>query len=232
MIASACRFPGDLSLGVDASKREAIETAVTERCRAGDADGAASELVRGYGPEILGFLVAQLGSEADASDVFSLFCEQVWKGLPSFSFQSSIRTWSYTVARHAAFHHRKASRRRAMREVGAGGSAIADVAEAVRTATLPWIRTSTKTRFAALRDDLPEEDRALLVLRVDKGMAWEDIARVLLVTAEGGDEAPSEAPPDAIRRESARLRKRFQLVKERLVQRARSEGLLRHDEEH
>lgn len=215
---------------MDAARREAIEDEVTRACRAGDVDGAASALVRGYGPEILGFLVAQMGGEADASDVFSLFCEQVWRGLPSFGFQASVRTWAYTVARHAAYHHRKASRRRAAREVGST-SDIAAVAEAVRTATMPWIRTTTKTRFAQLRDDLPEDDRTLLVLRVDKGMAFDDIARVLLATEGDDADAVREVAPDVLRREAARLRKRFQLVKERLVERARSEGLLRRDDD-
>ena len=62
-----------------------------------------------------------------------------------------------------------------------------------------------KSRFAELRDALPDDDRELLVLRVDKALSFDEIVRV---TSEPGIEL---APAD-LKRESARLRKRFQLV--------------------
>jgi RNA polymerase sigma-70 factor (ECF subfamily) len=54
---------------------------------------------------------------------------------------------------------------------------------------------------------LPEMDRMLLILRVDRELSWRDLARVVL----GGSPTPVE-----LEREAVRLRKRFQLVKERL----------------
>ena len=70
--------------------------------------------------------------------------------------------------------------------------------------------------FAAFRDSLPEDDRMLLVLRVDKQMSWNDLARVMHT---------DESDPfddDALQREAAWLRKRFQLVKERLLEMKKS----------
>src|SRR5438309_1153719 len=61
---------------------------------------------------------------------------------------------------------------------------------------------------------------ALRLLRVDKQLAWADIARVML--AEG--EAAAEA---VVKRESARLRKRFELLKQKLLELGRREGLVR-----
>jgi len=52
----------------------------------------------------------------------------------------------------------------------------------------------------------------LLVLRVDKGLAWNDLARVMY--AEDGPLLDDEG----LKREAARLRKRFQHVKERLLE--------------
>lgn len=52
----------------------------------------------------------------------------------------------------------------------------------------------------------------LLVLRVDKDLAWNELARVM---------HPEEAEPldeEGLKREAARLRKRFQHVKERLLE--------------
>ena len=58
-----------------------------------------------------------------------------------------------------------------------------------------------------------EEDRTLLVLRVDRALEWEEVARVTLGVAE----------PDAtlLKRETERLRKRFQLLKDELKGRAK-----------
>jgi hypothetical protein len=56
------------------------------------------------------------------------------------------------------------------------------------------------------------------VLRVDRDLPWEELARIFL-----DEESPGE---EALRRESARLRKRFQLVKGRLREMARAAGLL------
>ena len=88
----------------------------------------------------------------------------------------------------------------------------------MRSATLPFRRTEVKSQFQALRERLPEEEQTLLVLRVDKKLTFQEIAMVLL-----GEETPDEA----LKRESARLRKRFQLVKEKLKKWAQEEGILR-----
>ena len=71
--------------------------------------------------------------------------------------------------------------------------------------------------MAQLREELPAEDQALLILRVDKQLDWNELAQVL---------SEDELAGDALRRESARLRKRFQMIKERLRKRAEEEGLL------
>ena len=60
-----------------------------------------------------------------------------------------------------------------------------------------------------LREDLPREEQEILVLRVDKQLAWDDLARVLWE----GVEPPSD---EELKRESVRLRKRFQTIKDRL----------------
>jgi RNA polymerase sigma-70 factor (ECF subfamily) len=91
----------------------------------------------------------------------------------------------------------------------------------VRTQTLTFLRTQTKKRIAELRDELPEDDRVLLILRVDRGLAWVELARVLL-----GERIDGGHDDATVKREAVRLRKRFQLVKERLTQLAEKEGLL------
>jgi RNA polymerase sigma-70 factor (ECF subfamily) len=78
------------------------------------------------------------------------------------------------------------------------------------------LRTEVKDAVSAIRRSLPEEDQTLLILRVDRRMAWNDIALVV---------AGPDAETDVVKRECARLRKRFQLVKDELRERVRKAGL-------
>jgi RNA polymerase sigma-70 factor (ECF subfamily) len=206
---------------MDEAARERLEQAVRHLCERGDYESAATEVLRGYGSEIFGFLVAVHGSEADASDAFSDLAEAIWRGLPRFAWESTVRTWAYAVARNITRTRKRDAARRGRRLVGGSDSVLQDVAEQVRTQTKAFLRTENKTRLQALREGLPEEDRMLLVLRVDRGLAWNELARIL---SEG--EAGETLDSAALVRESARLRKRFQLVKEHLRELAKREGLL------
>ena len=68
----------------------------------GDFRAVATLALERYGPEIFGVLAAQLRSPADAADVFSLFAENLWRGLPGFQWRCTLRSWAYRIARNAA----------------------------------------------------------------------------------------------------------------------------------
>ena len=204
---------------MDTRERLELESEVRRLCRAGDTASAAAAAVRGYGPEVLGFLVALHRSDQDAGDVFSIWAERVFRGLPGFAWDASLRTWAYTVARNASANFVRGRRNRARRELAAESAELAAVEQQIRTDTRPYLRTEAKDKLAAIRDALPPDDRALLVLRVDKGLEWKALARIML----GDDEPVTDAD---LTRESQRLRKRFQLLKEKLVEAGRREGIL------
>ena len=163
--------------------------------------------MRGYGPEVLGFLVGSANSDQRGREIFSIFCEDLWCGLKGFSWDCSLRTWLYVVARHACFREQRAERRRPRAIALSQAPALAELAWQVRSGTHTYQRTEAKERVLRLREALPELDRMLLILRVDRELSWRDLARVVL----GGSPNPIE-----LEREAVRLRKRFQLVKERL----------------
>jgi RNA polymerase sigma-70 factor, ECF subfamily len=180
---------------------------------------ATTEALRRYGPELLGFLVSFHGDLDVAGDAFALFSERLWATLPGFGCRCSMRTWCYQLARNAAIDVQRGEARRG-RHVGL--SSVPEVhalAHKTRTETLSFLRTEKRTALERLRDELPEEDRTLLVLRVDRELEWREIA--LVIAGPGG-----EMDDAALTREAARLRKRFQLVKDRLRSLARERGLL------
>jgi RNA polymerase sigma-70 factor (ECF subfamily) len=196
-----------------------LEERIGALLAAGDLRAAATASVEGYGPEVLGFLVTLLRDDDHASEVFSQACEDLWNGLGRFERRSSLRTWFYALARHAASRFRRSPARAAGRHVPLTGAG--EVAERVRSQTLPHLRTDVKDGFAAIRNALEEDDRTLLVLRVDRGMGWTDIARVHSV---------DDASDEQLARVGARLRKRFQHLKEEIRARAREAGLLTDDD--
>lgn len=149
-----------------------------------------------------------------------MLSEQLWKGLPKFRWQSSLRTWAYALARHAALDHAKlAGRRRAVLVTADEQQHLSQVAERVRSQTQSYLKTARRSAVDALRASLPEDDQRLLVLRVDRDLQWNELAEIFL------DDPNADAAE--LKKEAARLRKRFQLVKEKLLEQGKKQGLWR-----
>jgi len=200
------------------SGREALEREIRSCIERRDLTGAATLVIRGYGPEIFGFLSARLRDESAAGDAFSMFSEDLWRGLPKFGERSTVRVWAYALARHAAIRLQSSPHRKRKRNVPLSAREVLEkLVDRVRTDTAPFLQTEFKTRIAALRERLSEDDRTLLVLRVDRGLDWGEVARVFLAP-----EAP--ASERLLAAEAVRLRKRFQLVKEKIRKMASEEG--------
>lgn len=209
--ASVCLYMGE-------DAREQIEAAIRNACDGRDYERAATLTIKHYGPEILGFLAAQLREPDAAGEVFSAFSETFWRFLPTFEWRCSARTWAYKLARHAAVNHHRREQKRAQDVPLTQASQLSQAAAAVRSATAAYRKTETKDRFQELRLQLSEEDQLVLILRVDRGLSWREIAEVLV--------AGPEPAPEVLAREAARLRKRFQSIKQRLYELGRAAGLL------
>jgi RNA polymerase sigma-70 factor (ECF subfamily) len=199
----------------------AVEEAVQQACQSGELDLAATRALEAYGPEILSFLSARLRSGSDGEEAFSIFAEDLWKGLPGFGFRCSVRGYMYTLARNAANRWASAPQNRVDRNLSVSAQAsLSALRDRSRSATHMYRRTEVKDKVRALREQLPEEDQAILILHVDRGLPWREIAMVM--SEEG--EAVAD---DVLDRESARLRKRFERVKVELKALAQKAGLIK-----
>ena len=185
--------------------RAALEDDLRALIAADQLDDATARALRGFGPEVLAWLHATVGSETEASDAFALFAEELWKSLRRYDQRCSMRTWCYMLARHAAYRVREA--RAKGKALPLSQAPVDALAAEVRETTLVHLRTETKDRVRALREQLDPDDQTLLILRVDRDLGWRDIALVML-----GDEAPT-ADVDKL---AVALRKRFERVKARL----------------
>jgi RNA polymerase sigma-70 factor, ECF subfamily len=185
--------------------RAAFDQRVLDALAQGRVDDATTDVIKTYGPEVYTLLVSVHKRREDADDVFSMFCEKLWKGLRGFQGRASVRTWVYTIAWSASstFHTHKATRR----EDPITDAVLAELVARVRTETLSRMR-APESRLRTLRQSLPLEDQTLLVLRVERELSFRELAIVM-----NADAALAE---HALEREAARLRKRYQLVKTRL----------------
>ena len=200
--------------------RAAREREIRSKLDTGGARDAAAAAIELYGGEVLGFLHAVARDEDLASEAFSAFSEDLLRGLPGFRWDASLRTWAYALARNALHRLRRDPRRRARNNVPLSnpGADISAIVDQVRTATLPFLRTSVKDELRRLREALDPDDHALLVLRIDRKMSWRDIARAL----------PGEETEEVDRR-AATLRKRFERAKTMLREMATARGIIPSD---
>lgn len=201
-----------------------VATETEQRIRAafdaGNLEAAATATLEGYGDEILSFLVSRLRGVHEAQEAFAMFAEDLWVGLPKFAWRCSMRTWAYLLARNAGTRYATSPQRRLGRNLALPHTGtLSNVVERVRSATAIYKQTDVKDRFRALREQLSADDQMLLVLRVDRDMAWRDLAITM-----GGN---AEMDDDEITRESARLRKVFERIKRDLKAMAEKEGLLK-----
>lgn len=189
------------------------EAEIRRRHAEGDLEGAATLGLQRYGPELLGFMAAASRRSVDVDEAFSCFCEALWRALPGFRWQSTFRTWAYAIARHTLLQLQRRAIVGARRiEVGAR---IEAVAMAVRTTTAPHLRTSIKDDLSRLRAELDDDDQALLILRIDRQLAWQEIAQIM-IDPEDVKAEDAKAEDATLRRRAAALRKRFERLKERL----------------
>jgi len=190
-----------------------LEQRLRARHDAGDLQAVAEGAFAEYGPPIYRYLVQRLRSGDRADEVFGQLGEDFWKGLPGFTWRSSLWTWMHVLARNAASRHASRPQHQPARHLGE--SRLADLVAEVRSRTRPYLRSEVKDRFTRLQAHLDGEERELLLLRVHQELSWRDVARVL----GGGDEA-------SLDREAAKLRQRFRTVKRKLRELAEAEGLL------
>jgi RNA polymerase sigma-70 factor (ECF subfamily) len=182
---------------------------VQELLAAGDVRGAATEAIRAYGPQVLQYLRALLRDETEARDAFSQWAENLWKALPSFRAESSLKTWALRLAHNAALNLRNEAWRKRGRRFATGEASA--IAEDVRTRSVLRVERQRQA-LDKLRRSLTTEEQSLLVLRIDQGLPWNEIAEVLEL-----DGRPVEP---------ATLMKRFERLKERLARLAREQGLV------
>ncbi|HEX4802962.1 MAG TPA: hypothetical protein VFV14_05600, partial [Myxococcaceae bacterium] len=142
--------------------------------------------------------------------------------LAAFHWKESFRPWLYGLAWTAWQRLRREPHFRKTISLPEEAD-IAAAEQRVRTVELPRVESALDKGVAGLRQSLDPEDQALLILRIDRAMSWEEIAAVML----GGEEPSDDA---ALGRKASFAQERFSQVTENLKQLAREKHLIAKDE--
>lgn len=150
---------------------------LVERARRGDR-GAFDRLVERHGPELLKYLGTLTRRRDDALDLFQDSFLAAFRSLGSLRDPAAFRGWVATIASN--FFKKRGKRSK----LEAAGS---DVETLPSDDAPPEPRVEHEERCAQLRAaiaELPERQRAVLSLRLDLGLPFQNIARTLGIQEE------------------------------------------------
>jgi RNA polymerase sigma-70 factor (ECF subfamily) len=148
----------------------------------GQPEAAINDIVRTLGPELRGYLRGTLGDDSEGDDVFQDISLALCERLPTFRFESSLRTFCYAIAHHRVVNRLKRySRRHVVRMTSEQKDGLPTPS---MTSLLEHQRQTNLVAAAA--EQLTPAEREVLILRAERGLSFADIAAILADTNEAG----------------------------------------------
>jgi len=161
------------------SDSASADWALVQQCAAGDED-ACTRLVTDHQRMVYQLALHLLGDQQEALDLSQEVFLRVFQMLPKFRGQSTLRTWIYRIVVHHASNRQRWWRRRRRGQQVPLDEQVAthgELAES-RNFALPD-RVLQQREIAGLvwraLDELPFDQRAVIVLREIDGLSYEEI---------------------------------------------------------
>jgi len=132
-----------------------------------------STLYKNYAPDVFRFALYLSGDRSQAEDITSETFVRVWTS-PEPVRVATVKGYLFTIARNLFLH----GLRRKSRQVQLDR-------ELPDTQASPYVQAEQKEEFRAMLaglQELPEVDRAALLMRSVDGMPYEEIARALRIS--------------------------------------------------
>jgi RNA polymerase sigma-70 factor (ECF subfamily) len=148
---------------------EVYERLVILRCQAGD-EAALGELIERFSPGVRLYL-GKIGGQAGADDLLQDTWFEVYRKINRLQNPNAFAAWLYRIARDKAYRELRRGRRVAICVDEALSDELAEEEET-------FAREEAQAVRAAL-DQIPVEQREVLVLRFIEAMSYEDIAEVI-----------------------------------------------------
>jgi len=164
---------------VDGADDGADERPLVARARAGE-QAALDTLLAAHAPRLQRFLTTMLGCPERAADVCQDTLQRASARLDQLADDGRFASWLLAIAANAA---RNTLRAEVLRQ-HAGDEALAEVADARRSALSSLVRREDAARVALAIDRLPIALREAFVLFAVEGLPYAEIAQVT-GTSEG-----------------------------------------------
>lgn len=157
-----------------ASRTPPDETTLIERARTGDRD-AQDVLIRRYLADVYGVAYRLLGEEDLAQDAAQDAMVNAVRALDRFRGEASFRTWVLRIAANSA---RSLARKRwRKREVAL--TAVEGLPGETENPAEATVVRDEAARAQAMLQKLPPKQRLAVELRVNQGLDYQDVARIL-----------------------------------------------------
>ena len=159
------------------------DRAVIEAVLAGDA-AAYRGLVERYEQRVYNVVYGMVRNQEDARDLAQDAFIKAYKNLHRFRLESSFYTWLYRIAMNVCidFHRRRKLRRTEIFDEGIGARGSDGMIDPIHRKLDPGKdleRKQLREKIMAALDELPEEQKQIIVLREIDGMSYKEIADVL-----------------------------------------------------
>ncbi|UCF30696.1 MAG: sigma-70 family RNA polymerase sigma factor [bacterium] len=157
---------------MERTRERECERELVQRARRGD-DNAFEDLVRAHQKPIFSFIYRLSGDPEITAEVTQMAFIKAYSGLGGFRGDASFRTWLYRIAVNTFRNHVRDESRRSHQEVDdnmpSSDEGAFEVLNHQQERRMLWEAVQT----------LPERQREALVLRVQEGYPFTDVARIM-----------------------------------------------------
>lgn len=147
-----------------------------EKCRAGDMD-AFRTVVEANKRAVSNVVAGMLGSTHEVADVTQTVFIKFYQRIESFRGDASISTYLHRIAVNASLDALRKRRRRRNRFTGLDG--VADKASSIDSPAMAIEKLDQTKQVDAMLASLPENQRAVVTLRILRGLSTEETANIL-----------------------------------------------------
>lgn len=154
--------------------REDTERDLVERCQDGDAD-AFRRIFELYKDRVYSIALRYSGNASVAQDIAQETFLGLLSTIGSFRGDARFDSWLYRLVVNRCFDHR----RRTRRLLPLVGEALGILRTPGGNALDHMLRTELSGHVRSVVENLPDEQRMIVVLRYTQGLSYEEIAEVL-----------------------------------------------------